>query len=207
MARRMSKGAALAALDQQIAEGQRLWAAAHPDCAWADPLEEVVAIAQLGVERLAWAQGLRSLFPQMSQGMQLAADFRRASAAEAHQPSISLADDRLRVHEGLARELGVLSQAVERWRRSGTRPLHEGLTGPIAEGPKPSSPSGPLPSTTAPLPLDLPPLPPVPELPPPEPLPPVPRALTAPIPPGALPPKRPPRLGAVPKATGPIPEA
>lgn len=177
---RMTKGAALDALDKLIAEGQRLQQASDPDCAWPNPEEEAHAIASLGVDRLLWAQALRNLFPQMSKGMQLAADFRRASLAESYHPALSLADDRLRLHEGLAVELKVLTAAVDRWRRSGTRPLNEAVlagaiptrTGPIG------APGGE--GTPPPLePLPLPPLPPLDEAPPR--LPKAPRPATAPI--------------------------
>lgn len=180
---RMTKGAALDALDKLIAEGQRLQQASDPDCAWPNPEEEAHAIASLGVDRLLWAQALRNLFPQMSKGMQLAADFRRASIAESFQPAVSLADDRLRLHEGLAAELKVLSTAVERWRRSGTRPLDQAAlagalptrTGPIEA---PAS-EGTAPQALPLEPLPLPPLPPMDEAPPR--LPKAPRPATAPI--------------------------
>lgn len=175
---RMTKGAALAALDQLIAEGERLVEASAPDCAWPDGSEEAFAIANLGIDRMVWAQSARALFPQMSKGMQLAADFRRVSAGEGFVPAYSLADDRLRLHEGLRGELGVLKASVDRWRRSGTRPLNESATGPIqvGTGPMPGG-TGPMVAKgggTAPMALDALPLEPLPPLPPPPP-PPVPR--------------------------------
>ncbi len=101
-------------LDEQSARGQAL-----RDRSIADELE----LAWAAVEKLSWRIDVLKLLPHMSKGIQAAADFNRAAYPNEVPLGDSLEEELTFFRDVMDAQLAVLGKAVERWRKSGTRPL------------------------------------------------------------------------------------
>lgn len=112
--KRRPKSEVLRALDEQTARGQAL-----RERAIADELE----LAWASVEKLAWRMDVLKLLPHMSKGIQAAADFNRAAFPAEVPLGVALDEELAFFRQVMDAQLAVLGKAVERWRKSGTRPL------------------------------------------------------------------------------------
>ena len=114
--KRRPKGEVIAELDAQIARGHVL-----RERAIADDVE----LAWASIEKLSWRLEVLQLLPHMSKGIQAAADFNRA-AFPAEVPAGTSLDEELGFFRHVMTEqLAGLEKAVERWRKSNTRPLNQ----------------------------------------------------------------------------------
>lgn len=112
--KRRPKSEVLSELDELTARGEAL-----RDRAIADELE----LAWASIEKLAWRIDVLKQLPHMSKGIQAAADFNRA-AFQAEVPLGVSVDEETAFHRSVMNaQVAVLSKAVDRWRKSGTRPL------------------------------------------------------------------------------------
>jgi hypothetical protein len=75
------------------------------------------------VVQLAWRLDVLRLLPHMSKGIQAAADFNRAAFPGEIPAGMTLAQELAFFRQVMDAQLAVLQKAVERWRKSGTRPL------------------------------------------------------------------------------------
>lgn len=114
MNKRRPKADVLKELDEQTARGQAL-----RERKLVDELE----LAWASVEKLSWRMDVLKLLPHMSKGIQAAADFNRAAFPAEVPLGVSLDEERSHFRQVMDAQLGVLNKAVERWRKSGTRPL------------------------------------------------------------------------------------
>ena len=112
--KRRPKAEVLGELDEQIARGSAL-----RDREIGDDLE----LAWASVEKLSWRLDVLQLLPQMSKGIQAAADFNRAAFTQEIPNGSSLDDERAFFRTVMEAQLAGLIKAVERWRKSNTRPL------------------------------------------------------------------------------------
>lgn len=112
--KRRPKADVLRELDEQSARGEAL-----RDRKLGDELE----LAWASIEKLAWRMDVLKLLPHMSKGIQAAADFNRAAFPAEVPLGVSLDEERLYFKSVMNAQLTVLTKAVERWRKSGTRPL------------------------------------------------------------------------------------
>jgi hypothetical protein len=87
------------------------------------PVDDFYALASLSIDRLEWALAVLQALPQMSKGIQVVADFNRTGARNSHVAGESLDQGCTAFRQDLAGQVEVLSIAVDRWSKSGTRPL------------------------------------------------------------------------------------
>ena len=81
------------------------------------------ALAVAFVERLEWMVAVTQLLPQMTRGIQVVADFHRASALGKILVHETFADELAGFRRLLDDQLNCLQPALDKWRKSGTRPL------------------------------------------------------------------------------------
>lgn len=109
---RKPKGLVIEELNALVASGQELAAR---------PAADLFGLAELSIEKLAWTQAVTQALPQMSRGIQAMADFSRAALKT---PPTGAPEEQLaQFRASLSAQVAVLAKAVERWARSGTRPL------------------------------------------------------------------------------------
>lgn len=87
------------------------------------PAEDTYKMAELTVDKLEWVLAVLQTLPQMSRGIQVVADFNRAGGQGKPIICQSLEEERAHFQQILGAQVQVLSKAVDRWARSGTRPL------------------------------------------------------------------------------------
>lgn len=112
--KRRPKGEVIAELDAQIARGQALRDR---------PIGDDVELAWASVEKLAWRLEVLKLLPHMSKGIQAAADFNRAAFPAEIPDGTNLEAELSFFRHVMNEQLAGLTKAVDRWRKSGTRPL------------------------------------------------------------------------------------
>lgn len=112
--KRMPKAAVLRELDELLQQGEQLLTRVIPD---------EIALAWVSVEKLVWRQSVMALLTHMTRGISVAADFNRCVQTMPAAPYESLGREIELHQQGLAGQLAVLRQSVEKWRCSGTRPL------------------------------------------------------------------------------------
>jgi hypothetical protein len=81
------------------------------------------AMAELAVDKLEWLLAVLQTLPQMSRGIQVVADFNRAGGMGKQVYCASLDEERAHFHQTMGAQVDVLEKAVDRWRKSNTRPL------------------------------------------------------------------------------------
>jgi hypothetical protein len=113
--KRRPKAAVLRDLDELLQQGETLLARAIPD---------ELALAWVSVEKLVWRQSVMALLIHVTRGISVASDFGRCVAGVPAGPYESLGREIELHRQGLTEQIKVLRQAVEKWRVSGTRPLH-----------------------------------------------------------------------------------
>lgn len=112
--KRKPKGEVIAELESQIARGQALRGR---------PIGDDVELAWASVEKLSWRLEVLKLLPHMSKGIQAAADFNRAAFPAEVPGGNSLEEELGFFRHVMAEQLGGLEKALDRWRKSNTRPL------------------------------------------------------------------------------------
>ena len=112
--KRRPKAEVLRELDEQTARGQALRDR---------PVKDELELAWASIEKLSWRMDVLKLLPHMSKGIQAAADFNRAAFPTEVPLGISLDEEVAFFRHVMNAQLAILEKAVERWRKSGTRPL------------------------------------------------------------------------------------
>jgi hypothetical protein len=112
--KRKPKGLVIEELLQLVERGHSLHQA---------PVEDFYGLASLSIDRLEWALAVLQLLPQMTKGIQVVADFNRAGTRSTHVAGESLEQGRAAFQQDVGGQVDVLAKAVDRWSKSGTRPL------------------------------------------------------------------------------------
>ena len=112
--KRKPKAAVLADLDELVTQGRGLAERSA---------EDMLAMAGLTLDGMEWNVAVLRTLPQMTRGIQVVADFQRAGAALRAPGGATLEDEIGVFRQRMRTQIDVLEKAVDRWRKSNTRPL------------------------------------------------------------------------------------
>lgn len=112
--RKKSKGTVITELQVLVEQARTLIERAVPD-EW--------ILADCMVSRLEWNLHVNELLPHMKRGIQVAADFNRATEPGHVTLCHSLTEEQEHFRRLLGNQTDVLAKALERWKNSNTSPL------------------------------------------------------------------------------------
>lgn len=84
---------------------------------------DMYTMAELTVEKLEWTLEILRALPQMTRGIQVVADFNRAGGMGKQVFCSSMEQEHAHFKQIVAAQVDVLEKAVDKWRKSNTRPL------------------------------------------------------------------------------------
>lgn len=87
------------------------------------PTDDMFAMAELTVEKLEWIVAVLQTLPQMSRGIQVVSDFNRAGLMGRQAFYDTVQEEREHFNATVGAQVEVLDKAVDKWRKSNTRPL------------------------------------------------------------------------------------
>ncbi len=111
---RLPKGVAIQELEALIANGETMLGS---------PINDMAALFERSVEHLEWTLQVKQFLPQMSRALQVLADFQRLGSTRPLGAPVATLDYATNLQRTLHAQIDVLRKALERWAKSGTRPL------------------------------------------------------------------------------------